>query len=47
MILMKPAVIGIEIVGFDSPERVALAREFARDRHLAFPRNVSGTLVGA
>jgi uncharacterized protein YuzE len=41
------AVIGIEIVGFDSPDRVQLAREFARDRQLAFPRDVSGTLVGA
>lgn len=38
-------VVGIEILGFEHPERVELARKFAAGRDLAFPRDLAGNLV--
>jgi len=40
-------VVGIEVLGFEHPERVAIAREFAASRDLAFPRDLTGVLVPA
>lgn len=38
-------VVGIEILDVASPEQVDVARRFARERNLGFPRDLSGALV--
>jgi uncharacterized protein YuzE len=40
-------VVGIEILGFDHLERVDIARVFAANHDLAFPRDLTGTPVPA
>lgn len=40
-------VVGIEILDFDRPERIDIARAFAESHDLAFPRDLTGTPVPA
>lgn len=39
-------VVGIEILGFDHPERVEIASAFAAGHDLAFPRDLTGRTRG-
>lgn len=38
-------VIGIEILDIASPEQILVAKRFARDHDLGFPRDLTGALV--
>lgn len=38
-------VIGIEILDIASPEQILVAKRFAREHNLGFPRDLTGTLV--
>jgi len=40
-------IVGIEVLEIQVPEQIALARKFADEHGLAFPRDLAGNLVAA
>ncbi len=38
-------IMGIEVLGIDVPEQIAIPQKFAAEHDLAFPRDLAGTLA--